>query len=85
MHVCSVASVDDGNWCHFGCIERGSLYVVTHGYDVGIVGYHEERVLEGFALCGACYFCIGKAYDACSETVGSGFEGQARAGAGFEE
>ena len=81
----SVTSIDDGNVCHLCSIAGGSLDVVAHDDDVGIVGNHRDGVLQRLALCAAGNLGIGKSDDPGPKAVGSRLEAQACAGGRFEE
>ena len=85
MLVGTIAGIDDGNGCDLRGIACRAFQVVAHDDDVGIVRYHHNGILQRFALGTARDFRVGKTDNACSQAVGSRFETQAGACAGFKE
>ena len=85
VHVCSVASVDDGHRCYLACILRSSLNVVAHGNDVGIVAHHENGVFERLTFRHAWGFSITEAYNLGSQPVGSCLKTETCACWGFKK
>ena len=85
MLVGTVAGIDDGHGGHLGGILRGTLDVVAHHDDVGIVGDHQDGVFQGLALCAAGDLWVGKADDAGTKAVGCRLKRKTGAGGRFKE
>ena len=85
MLVGAVAGIDDGYGRYFAGILGRSLQIMPHHDDVGVVGYHHNRVLEGLTLRAAGHLGVGKTDDFCSKTVGSSLEAETCACTGLKE
>ena len=65
----SVAGIDDGDGSHLGSILCGTLDVVAHDNDIGIVADHENGVLEGLTLGATGNLGVGKTDDSGAKPV----------------
>ena len=83
--VGSVAGVHDGHVGHLAGIAGGSLQVVAHHDDVGIVAHHLDGILQRLALRRAGSLGVAEADDACAQAVGRRLEAEACARRGFEK
>ena len=76
MLVGPVARIDNGHRRHLGSITGRPFEIMPHDNQIGIIAYHHDGVLQGFALGGTGHFRVGKPDDARSQTIRCRFKTQ---------
>ena len=85
MLVAAVTGVDDRHAGVLRCYARRTLFVVAHGDDIRIAGYHAYRIGNAFTLGSRAVLCTCKAQYLAAKAHHGRFKAQARAGAGLKE
>ena len=80
MLVAAVTGVDDRHAGVLRCYARRTLFVVAHGDDIRIAGYHANRIGNAFTLGSRTVLCTCKAQYLAAKAHHGRFKAQTRAG-----
>ena len=83
MAVAAVTGIDDRDAAVAGSTQRGTLFGVAHGGNVGHAAYHTDGIGYGFALAGARNPSIGEAKHLAAQVQHGSFKRKTGTGAGF--
>ena len=83
--VAAITGIDDRDAAVAGGTQRGALFGVAHGSNVGHAADHADGISHGLSLAGAGNTGIGEAKHLAAQVQHSSLKGKAGTGAGFIE